>query len=219
MQHSKFLSQFEPGIKNIIFDLGGVILNIDYIRTINIFKEYGINNFDEIYNQARQTKLFDKLDKGEITPADFRNEVRKLNPATHLTDEQIDQAWNAMLLDMPVERLDVLLALKSHYRTFLLSNTNEIHVPEFSGIVKKTIDKNDLSDFFEKAYYSNEMGMRKPNTDIYQFVLDKHGLAAYETLFIDDTIQNIEGAQKAGLHAYHLTNGETIDILFADVVS
>ena len=208
---------FSPEIKNIIFDLGGVILNIDYNITINAFKQLGIINFDELYTQAGQCELFDKLDKGEITNNDFRNEVRQLLPSVNLSNKQIDDAWNAMLLDMPVERLIILEKLKPLYRTFLLSNTNAIHVPLFSEIVKSTINKNNLTDFFEATYYSNEIGMRKPNADIYEFVVQKHNLKPCETLFIDDSIQNVEGAQKVGLHAYHLANGETINQLFAEI--
>ncbi|MDR1055626.1 MAG: HAD family phosphatase [Prevotellaceae bacterium] len=218
MQKSKFLQQFKPAIKNIIFDLGGVILNVDYTYTIKAFQQIGIENFEDLYSHVRQSDLFDKLDKGAISSGEFRDEIRKLAPVVDYTDEQIDKAWNSMLLDMPFERLNVLLALKSGYHTFLLSNTNEIHVPLFSGIVKNTIGKNDLSDFFEKTYYSNEIGMRKPDTEIYEFVIKQHGLQAKETLFIDDSIQNIEGARQAGLHAYHLTGRETIDKLFADLL-
>lgn len=218
MHQPKFLQQFNPTVKNIIFDLGGVILNVDYTYTINKFKQFGIKNFDELYTQAQQTDLFDQLDKGTISPAEFRDELRNLEPTIQLTDEQVDEAWNAMLLDMPLGRLNVLLALKNNYRTFLLSNTNAIHVPLFSNIVKQVIGKSDLSEFFEKTYYSNEIGMRKPDAEIFEFVLNQNGLKANETLFIDDSIQHIVGAKAVGLHGYHLTGGETIDVLFADAL-
>ena len=212
-----FLQQSFPTVKNIIFDLGGVILNVDYGKTIEAFRNLGIENFDTLFSQAQQTDLFDRLDMGIISNADFRNELRNFKPSLKLTDDQIDMAWNAMLLDMPLERLQVLETLQPHFRTFLLSNTNAIHVPLFSSIVKQSIGKNDLSDFFEKTYYSNEMGMRKPNTDIYEFVLKQHNLNGNETLFIDDTLQNVEGAQKAGLHAFHLTAEHSIVKLFEPV--
>lgn len=218
MKTPEFIEQINAGVKNIIFDFGGIIINIDYVLTIKAFQNLGIANFAEIFTQAQQTDVFDRLDKGEITPQAFRDKVRAYAPSLGLTDKQIDDAWNAMLLDMPMERLKVLSALKPNYRMFLLSNTNEIHVDYFSETINRAVGKNDLSDYFEKIYYSNEIGMRKPNADIFEFVLRENGLNAGETLFIDDSVQHIEGARRLGIHAYHLTNGETINNLFADIL-
>lgn len=204
-------------IKNIIFDLGGVILNIDYHLTIDAFKKLGLENFDGVFTQAKQTGIFDQLDKGLITPDEFRQGVKKLSPK-QLTDQQIDDAWNAMLLDFPVHRLELLEKIHSQYRTFLLSNTNQIHIEVYNQILNKTFGVRDLSHFFEKEYYSNEVHMRKPDAEIFELILKQNGLKAEETLFIDDSEQHIVGAKKLGLNAYHLDlkKGETIEKLFIE---
>lgn len=199
----------EKPIKNIIFDLGGVILNIDYLLTIDAFKRLGINQYDKLYTQAQQIDLFDNIEKGEITAQQFRNELKKLADKA-LTDQEINFAWNAMLLDLPKERLDLLSGLKDKYRTFLLSNTNEIHLEAYFAELKRVHGYKNLSPFFEDEFYSHEIGLRKPDQEIFRFVLEQKELMAEETLFIDDSIQHIEGAKKAGINAYHLTNGETI---------
>ncbi|MBN1988042.1 MAG: HAD family phosphatase [Bacteroidales bacterium] len=202
-------------IRNIIFDLGGVILNIDYHLTINAFKDLGFQSFDQTFTQAAQVDLFDNLDTGTITPQQFRDGVKSLTSAP-ITDEQIDHAWNAMLLDFPVHRLELLAEVKKRYRTFLLSNTNQIHIDVYNQILKNTFGVDNLSPFFEREYYSHEIHRRKPHPSTFEFVLEQNGLKPEETLFIDDTLQHVEGARKAGLHAYHLkvTEGESIEQLF-----
>jgi putative hydrolase of the HAD superfamily len=197
------------GIKNIIFDLGGVIINLDYKLTINEFKALGLPDDEKIYSQFNQLPWFDNYDKGGISSEVFISELSKiLSPGT--SREQIVHAWNAMLLDFPKERAELLLSLKNRYRTFLLSNTNALHIDYYLGLVEKWYGKDAMDRFFEKPYYSNRIGMRKPDREIFEFVLRENGLNASETLFIDDTLKHVEGAQRAGLRAYHLTGGETI---------
>lgn len=198
------------GIKAIIFDLGGVILNIDYNKTQQAFEALGIQNFNELYSQARQSKLFDRLETGELTPEEFRTSLCKLSEK-ELADTEIDKAWNAMLLDLPEERKKLLLELKNKYRTYLLSNTNEIHVTAFSGSI---IARKELEKLFDKVYFSNEIKMRKPNPEVFEFVLKENNLKAEETLFVDDSIQHIEGAQKVGIRAVLLEKGTSIMDLF-----
>ncbi|MBL7890626.1 MAG: HAD family phosphatase [Bacteroidia bacterium] len=199
--------------KNIIFDLGGVILNIDYDLSVQAFRKLGLDNFQEHFSQAQQKHLFDQYEKGLITSDEFRAELLKHFDET-VSVADIDNAWNALLLDLPKERLDVLLSAKSNYRTFLLSNTNEIHINEFNRYLKREFDLNSLKSFFEKAYLSYEIGMRKPDKEIFQFVLDQNGLLPEETLFIDDSKQHIDSAQKLGINTYWLTNGKTIVDIF-----
>jgi len=219
MQKFIFLPYRHLNIKNIVFDLGGVILNIDYHLTIDAFKRLGFENFDTIFTQAKQTGIFDKLDKGQITPKEFRDGVREL-AGKPFTDEQIDNAWNAMLLDFPMDRLKLLEQVHGQYRTFLLSNTNQIHIDVYNQILQNTFGVKDLSHFFEKEYYSHEVHMRKPDSEIFEFILSQNGLNAEETLFIDDTEQHIVGARKTGINAYHLklNQGETIETLFKAIV-
>lgn len=201
------------GIKNIIFDLGGVVINIDYKLTLNELKVLGLKDGDRLYSQFSQLPWFDKFDTGEIDSGKFIDEFSKvLSPGT--TKAQIISAWNAMLLDFPQDRAKLLLKLKSRYRTFLLSNTNELHVDYYFKKLKVLYGFDEMKDFFEKDYYSHRIGLRKPNTEIFEFVLQENHLEAPETLFIDDTIQHVEGARKAGLRAYHLQSPETIMDIF-----
>ncbi len=202
-------------IKNIIFDLGGVIINIDYHLTINAFKALGLQNFDTIFNQAKQIGVFDLLDKGLISPQEFRNEVRRIT-SSNLTDEQIDKAWNAMLLDFPPSRLELLGRVKSGYKTFLLSNTNAIHFEAYNQILHRTFGVENLSVFFDREYYSHLIHMRKPDADAFELILNENNLKPEETLFIDDTLQHVEGAKKLGILAHHLNipNGDCIEMLF-----
>ncbi len=201
------------GVKNIIFDLGGVILNIDYKLTANTFQKLGINNYNDLYTQFNQVDIFDKLEKGEITPAFFYNEIRRMSNL-NINDEQITDAWNAMLLDFPVKRLELLQNLKNDYNIYLCSNTNEIHLANYNKTLKQTFGIENLGDIFIKEYYSHKVGMRKPNSDIFQLIIDENNLTPKETLFIDDSPQHIEGAKKVGLIAYHLIDGEDILELF-----
>ena len=196
-------------IRNIIFDLGGVLLNIDYNLCVEAFRKLGLNDFESLYSKAKQSTLFDDFEKGSLSAADFRDTMRKfLKPG--ITDEQIDRAWNAMLLDFPEERGDLLLRLKNDHRLFLLSNTNEIHIKEVSAILKRSFGVPDLSRVFEKEYFSHRVKLRKPHREIFKFVLNENNLEADETLFIDDSRQHIEGAMQTGLHVFHLVKGKNI---------
>lgn len=200
---------------NIIFDLGGVILNIDYHRTISAFQNLGLKDFEAKYSQLQQTELFDNYEKGEISSASFRNRIRSVFEKD-LSDNVIDNAWNAMLLDLPKERLKLLELLAKEKRITLLSNTNEIHVKAFNETIQQEHGIKDLSNYFLELHYSFELGMRKPEPRIFEYVLSAHGFEPEETLFIDDSIQHIEGAKALGISAYHIRadQGETILDLF-----
>ncbi len=199
-------------IKNIIFDFGGVLFNIDYQAPARAFKSLGMTNFEEIYAQAGQTPLFDELEKGTISQEDFIQELAKYLPRA-VRPKEIKDAWNIILLDIPKERVELVHALKSKYRTFLLSNTNAIHVADFEQTVDETMGLDYFKSAFEKVYYSNEIGIKKPYPETYLEVCRWNGLKPEETLFIDDSIQHVKGAQEAGLHAYHL------DLAHTDIVT
>jgi putative hydrolase of the HAD superfamily len=201
------------GIKNIIFDLGGVILNLDYQRTIKAFEELGMEEFTKVYSQANQKHLFDEYEKGLTSSEEFRKGLCALLQ-DEIPHEKIDAAWNAMLLDLPAERLELLKRLKKKYRLFLLSNTNDIHYTAFSAYLQRTFGFPDFSQFFEKEYYSHRARLRKPDVEVFEMVINENKLLPAETLFIDDTLQHIEGAKRAGLHAYHLQAPETIIDVF-----
>jgi glucose-1-phosphatase len=200
-------------IKNIIFDLGGVIIDIRYNDTIEQFKKLGFNNFETIYNLIKQNHIFDLLETGKILPQAFRAELKKYQD--HLTDEQIDLAWDAMIGEMPANYIPLLKKIRQKYRTFLLSNTNAIHIDYFNRYLKQKFGYNPLPEMFEQTYYSHEIGCRKPDTSAFEFVLKNAGLKPSETLFIDDLEANINAAQTLGIHTVHLVN-QSIQNLFSD---
>ncbi len=201
-------------VHNIIFDLGGVILNINYGNTIARLSELSSQDFAAIYTQHRQDAIFDHFETGKIGSDRFRQGLRQLLQVP-VSDQAIDDAWNAMLLDIPPGRIDFLDAIGSRKRIFLLSNTNEIHKAAFDQIVKDSFGDRlaDLSDLFEKAYYSHLVGDRKPNASIFKRVLAENQLDPAKTLFIDDTLGHVKGAKQVGLQALHLADGHTIETL------
>ena len=196
-------------IKNIIFDLGGVIIDIDYNRTADAFKKLGAFNFDVVYSQSKQDDLFDHYDIGKISSAEFRATLqRKLS--IDITDKAFDDAWNAMLLDIPLKRLSFIKNLKNHYKVFLFSNTNDIHLKEVYHICQKQNGFNSFTGYFDKEYYSNTYGKRKPHPSSFSSILAENKLEASETLFVDDSMQHILGARQAGLHAMFLSKEKSI---------
>ncbi len=205
------------GIKNIIFDLGGVLLNLDFNLTQQAFVKLGVTDFDDYYAKAQQVGLFDDFETGKISEAEFCERLRNLTGISKSNDQIVD-AWNAMLLDFPVERKGLVLNLKNRFTTALLSNTNETHIAGFLPIIKKDINENSLDSLFHSVHYSNEIGFRKPNKEAFQFVLDQNNFRAEETLFLDDSLQHIEGATKCGIHTVHI-NGVVVEDLFADFLA
>lgn len=201
------------GIRNIIFDFGGVICNIDISLTEKAFRDLGMITFDQSYSVTERDHFFGAFETGQLTPDQFR---QALKPFFHqpVTDAQLDEAWNALLLDIPASRIDLLKQLRSRYRLFLLSNTNQIHYEQYLGDLQKKYALSGFGDLFEKAYFSHEIGLRKPFPEVFEFLLKDAVILPSETLFIDDSIQHIEGARKTGLLAYHLKPGETITDLF-----
>lgn len=185
-------------IRNIIFDLGGVILNINFPMTVEAFRKLGIENIDEIYTGYVQNKFFDSFDRGLISESDFINELKSKIPES-ISDQQILDAWNSMLRDFPADRVELLKDLKVKYKLFMLSNTNSIHFSVYNKQLKDTFGISDLSQLFDKSYFSFQLGMRKPDLDIYNYVLENSRIIAGETLFIDDSVANIKAAEKLGI--------------------
>ena len=199
-------------IKNIIFDFGGVIIDIDYHATINAFKAMGLRDFDLAFSQIRQTDVFDNLETGKISPAQFCKEMNA-HFGGGKSEADIYAAWNAMLGGIPAHRLEMLLKLKKKCPTYLLSNTNEIHLKHIFKYTKKVYGQADMDQYFHKTYFSHIMGLRKPNANIFDKVIIENDLDPEETLFIDDSPQHITGAKKVGLHTLHLVGG--LDIVDA----
>lgn len=206
-------------IKNIILDLGGVILNIDYHRTIKAFQELGVSNFDELYTQAKQNHLFDDYESGQIDTDTFLDKLATYFDSPPPRKNMI-RAWNAMLLDLPQDRLVFISALRSQFNTALLSNTNPIHIECFHSIIKEENNIDSLNPFFDHVHFSSDLGMRKPDTKIFEHVCKLHEFEPRETLFIDDSPQHVEGAKKAGLHAYLLdTDSNDVETLLRSLLT
>ena len=199
--------------KNLIFDLGNVIIDIDSPTTVAEFQKLAIVQISELISYSTQHRIFDLFETGQISVPQFRLELKKfLKPG--VTNQEIDKAWNAILIDFPQNKTDLLKELKTRYKTFALSNINEIHVEAINRVAKTKFGQPDFGSFFHAAYYSNEIGFRKPGKEIYEFIMQKENLKANETFFVDDKAENIETAQSLGLHAYHLKNRDKlIDLL------
>lgn len=195
-------------VKAIIFDLGGIFLNIDYQRTENAFLTLGVKDFARYFQQQHSNPLFEDLETGKVNATEFYTRFRE-QTGMPLTNEQIQDAWNAMLLDFPKERLEWLREIGEKYPIYLYSNTNIIHYEAFMNdfVAKFGFDFNNL---FRTAYYSHTLGLRKPYPASYLAILEREGLEAASTLFIDDTPKNIAGAQQAGLQTLLLNDGRTV---------
>lgn len=184
-------------IKNIIFDLGVVIININPDLTTSAMKSLGFNEFEKSYSLFKQTDIFDLLEKGLIKSDYLRNELRK-HSNNDISDQSFDEAWNAMLLDFPENRINLLKELKKKYNIYLLSNTNEIHYKQYLQDFKNRYGF-EFNSLFVKAYYSFQVGMRKPDEEIYKYAVNDSNLDPNETLFIDDLLVNIASAKSTGL--------------------
>ncbi len=202
-------------IRNIIFDFGGVIYDIDFQRSMLEFHKLGLGNFDQLYSKAIQDKLFDKLETAELSNQEFRNELKKSFPE-NVGDNQIDAAWNALLIGFVKERLDLLNQVKDTYNIYLLSNTNNIHYQVFLKEFQDMTGHASFNDLFVKAYFSFEIHCRKPDLAPYEFVISDAKLNPAETLFIDDSYQNIAPAKEVGLKTcfLDLNKGEDLRDLF-----
>lgn len=198
-------------IKNIIFDYGNVIFLIDFKRTQHTFTELGIANVERFFAHTGHDPLFNDFEQGLITAAEFRDGIRRITEKPHLTDKQIDHAWNTLLIGVPPVNHEILLKVKEKYRSFLLSNNNEIHYKWIIEYLQKEFGIPSNQAFFEKDYYSHLMKMRKPHPEIFEFVMKENGLIAAETLFIDDSPQHIKTADELGLHTHLLTAPETLE--------
>ena len=204
-------------IKNIIFDFGGVICDIDIQKTIEKFNLFGSGK--EEYNNSRESPssafedLVARYETGLVTSAEFRETIR-IHYVSSPDDQAIDDAWNALLIGIPEKRMKLLEILKSQYRLFLLSNSNEIHFRCYLRDFREKYGYNDFEEIFEKVYFSYRIHIRKPDPRIFKFVLSDRKLLPAETLFIDDMLPNVEAAISVGITGYHLKKGEDFVDLF-----
>ncbi|MCE2711191.1 MAG: HAD family phosphatase [Cryomorphaceae bacterium] len=197
----------------VIFDLGGVLINLDYSCTTKAFEALGMNDFSSKYSQLSQTDLFSDFETGKISAQQFINSLLPHLPEGTSANSVV-QAWNKMILDVPRKRIELLLRLKEKLPVFLLSNTNELHVPVVRREWAKTTS-HPMEYFFNRIYFSHELKMRKPHPEIFSEVCARESLVPENTLFIDDTIIHVEGAQQAGLQTHHLKHADELDQLFS----
>lgn len=196
-------------IDNIIFDLGGVILTLDIPAAERKFTELGVKNYNELFRGGNVSSFFKDYEVGAIDNTSFLQSLREC-AGLPLSDEVLTAAWNSMLGVFPKERIELLNRIKSKYRLFLFSNTNAIHLDAFRKMYADTFNQARFDDHFEKAYYSQILGMRKPDVAAYRYIINEQGLDASRTLFVDDALPNIEGAKAAGLQGVHIKPGTTI---------
>ena len=206
-------------IKNIIFDLGDVILNIDVPVTSRSFGKLSGKEEQEIVTLFKEKELFRLFETGILDEDAFRNLVRELLEYPDWTTEIIDMAWNSLLLDIPPARIELIKELKKEYRLFLLSNTSSIHIKQVNKILHAASGVEKLDDLFEKVYLSYEMGLMKPDPAIYLRVLEESGLLAEETLFLDDNADNIKAASNLGIETILVQKPVTILDYLKDYVA
>lgn len=201
--------------KYIIFDLGAVLLNIDYQKTIDGFKKLGVKNASEFYSKKTQKNIFDLLECGKISEQRFVDKFQETYDKASYAE--IISAWNALLLDLPQSRVNLLKKIRKKYDIFLLSNTNSIHINEF----RKQIGETKYLEFynlFKKVYYSYEIGFRKPNKEAFQIILNENNMNPREVLFVDDSPQHVNGARLLGIQTYHLKDNEEISSVLPDII-
>lgn len=199
-------------VQNIIFDLGGVLLNIDYKATEQAFVQLGIQDFHTLFNQFHANELFSQLETGTVAEERFFERLQE-SSGLQLKREDMLKAWNAMLLDFRDGSIAFLRSIRNRYGVYLLSNTNELHLQAFQLSFRQQYPESSLDDLFDAAYYSHRIGLRKPHKEAFEWVLRQHQLVPEQTLFIDDSLPNIEAAAQLQIQTVHLLPGMTVEAL------
>ena len=202
----------DKNIKNIVFDLGGVLVDLDFKNAINGLQQAGFANVKEQLQAFDQDGIFQKFELGEINADEFRTAIRE-NSTVTLTDEEVDTLWNSMLLEVPRKKLELILELRGKYMVYLLSNTNSIH---WDYVYNNAFNYRGfrVNDYFEETFLSFEMHLAKPDKAIFEKVLHEANLLPEETLFIDDSEANCKAAEELGIHAHHYHIGEDLSKIF-----
>ena len=202
-------------IKNIIFDFGGVIIPVDPMAYSRGMIELGCRDMQALHDLFLKEQVYSRFEKGLMSPDEFRNRLRS-GLDNHVTDGQLDRAWNMILGEIPDQRVKFLEKIRTKYHIFLLSNTNKIHYDFYQEHFSKSFGYDSLDLLFERAYYSFQLNLYKPDPAIFNHVLRDAGIEAGETLFIDDYLINVEAAKKCGLQAIHLADGMEVAELFSE---
>jgi len=196
-------------VKNIIFDLGGVLLDLKFDHAL---KEFQRLNRDMRLDDMREFihhPLFTGFETGDVTPEEFRNRLRHLLKNHEVPDEELDNTWCAMLGQVPECKVQLIRDLSSDFRLFLYSNTNAIHIPYFRSAFKKQHSM-EWEQLFRQTFYSHEIGERKPNLSAYKKVIALAGIDPAQTLFVDDLEANVTAAAGSGMHTLHYLPGKNL---------
>jgi putative hydrolase of the HAD superfamily len=200
-------------IKNIVFDLGNVLLNLDFNASIQSFQKLGLNSAVVNRQQAYADPIFYELETGKTSPEEFRKRVRQILNNPEVSDQQIDDAWCAMIRDISARRVEMLKELSTNFNVYLFSNTNAIHINRLHNEFRE-MHGIEFSSLFVKDFYSHEIHERKPDLASYLKVIELSGIIPEETLFVDDLEKNILGAEKAGLKTFWLKDGMEVAEVF-----
>ena len=200
-------------IKNIIFDFGGVLYRIRYQNIPDAFSKCGIPHFEKIYSKQQQNAVMDQYEEGLISTEEFRRYIRTLTEFP-ITDQQIDDCWNAILLGFPKEHEDLLQKVSKHYNLYLFSNTNQLNYDRFRADMLNQFGYDIFDRHFKKCYFSQLLHIRKPKYEGFQHIIQENRLEPAETLFIDDSPQHLVGARECGLQTFHLQDGMDVSDLF-----
>jgi putative hydrolase of the HAD superfamily len=209
-------SDYLSGIRNILFDLGNVLIDIDIPRTLDAFARLGIDGLDPSAIHPHQRGFFQDYELGTISEAEFVRAIRESHACERATDAQIRDAWCALLTDIDPARFEMLERLRGDYRLLVLSNTNTLHIARVRQMACKALNGRTFESYFERCFYSHELHLRKPDPTIYRRVIAAAGIVPEQTLFIDDNACNLPSAAAEGLKTHHLTAGQTVIELFEE---
>ena len=204
-------------IKNIIFDLGGVVLDIDEDIVYKELEKMGIST-SELAHSKEFMDIMSKFDTGIYTAPTFRKKVKAFLGQEKMTDQKFDSIWNSMLLDIPRERIEAIEKVRKHYKIFLMSNSNVIHYDLYVRDLQLRFGYNEFDELFNKSYFSFAEHLEKPDPRFFELILDHEHLLPEETLFIDDTAENIKVAKSLGINTYHISREELVRNLFENGV-
>jgi glucose-1-phosphatase len=206
------VNQIPERTTTLIFDLGGVIVDLAPERTLHAFATLAQKPIEEVVRIHTRHAAFYAYETGKIDAQEFRDAIRTLFEL-NASDPEIDRCWNAMLLGIPPAKLAMLTALKKHFTTIALSNTNSIHLTYINDVILTGVP---LDTFFHHAHYSHHMGMRKPEQEIYKYVLKAHSLLPEQTFFLDDNADNMNAAAAVGMKGLLIEHPDRVTELFKD---